>query len=165
MKKKIALLPGDGIGPEIIKEAVKVLNVTAERFNHTFIYTEALIGAIAIDKTGNPFPEKTEIICKKSHAILFGAVGSPEYDNNPNALVRPEQGLLAMRKSLGLYANIRPVSYYKSITHLSPLKESIIEGTDLVIYRELTGGIYFGKKGEKQMVKKLMMNADIPLSK
>ena len=149
MKKKIALLPGDGIGPEIIKEAIKVLNVTAEKFNHTFTYTEAVIGAAAIDKTGNPFPEETETICKKSHAILFGAVGSPEYDNNPNAPVRPEQGLLAMRKSLGLYANIRPVSYYKSIAHLSPLKESVIEGTDLVIYRELTGGIYFGKKGRE----------------
>jgi 3-isopropylmalate dehydrogenase len=150
MYKKIALLPGDGIGPEVIKEAVKVLNVIAEKFNHQFEYIEALIGAVAIEHTGNPFPTETEKICKESDAILFGAIGSPIYDNNPNAKIRPEQGLLAMRKSLELYANIRPVSYYESITHLSPLKESIIKGTDMVIFRELTSGIYFGEKGTEQ---------------
>lgn len=145
MNKKIAVLPGDGIGPEIIEQALKALRAIEEKFGHSFEYTEALVGAAAIDATGNPYPEATHKICVESDAILFGAIGDPKYDNDPKAKVRPEQGLLAMRKSLGLFANVRPVNTYDILADASPLKEEIVKGVDFVVYRELTGGIYFGE--------------------
>jgi len=146
MKLNIAVLPGDGIGPEVTKQSIKVLNAIALEFNHTFQFKHASVGAIAIDETGNPLPDDTLDLCKISDAILFGAIGDPKYDNDPSAPVRPEQGLLKLRKSLGLYANIRPVKAYETLLDKSPLKEENIKGTDISIYRELTGGIYFGEK-------------------
>jgi 3-isopropylmalate dehydrogenase len=146
MKKNIGVLSGDGIGPEVTGQAIKVLNAVATRFEHEFIYSFGLIGADAIDQTGAPLPEETLAICLASDAILFGAIGHPRYDNDPTAKIRPEQGLLQLRKALGLFANIRPISTYPSLHHLSPLKEAQLTDTDFVIYRELTGGIYFGKK-------------------
>lgn len=142
---KIAVLKGDGIGPEIVDEAVRVLETVGRKFNIEFDYSEGLIGGIAIDTVGSPFPAETQRICEQADAILFGAIGDPKFDNDPSAKVRPEQGLLAMRKTLGLYANIRPVAAYDSLLNLSPLKESITKGTDFVVIRELTGGIYFGE--------------------
>ncbi len=147
LTKNIAVLPGDGIGPEVTNQALNVLNAIAEKFGHTFSYTKGLIGAVAIDETGNPFPPLTENICNKADAILFGAIGDPKYDNNPSAKVRPEQGLLKMRKNLGLFANIRPVTTYNQLADISPLKNEIIKGVDFVVFRELTSGIYFGKRG------------------
>lgn len=146
MKLDIAVLPGDGIGPEVTNQSIKVLKAIAQEFNHTFRFKSAAVGAIAIDETGNPLPDNTLKLCKSSDAILFGAIGDPKYDNDPSAKVRPEQGLLKLRKSLGLYANIRPIKTYKTLLYKSPLKREIIEDTDISIYRELTGGIYFGKK-------------------
>ena len=145
MNYKIAVLPGDGIGPEIVEQAIKVLEATGKKFNHHFDFTEALVGATAIDKTGNPFPDETFKLCMDSDAVLFGAIGDPKYDNDPKARVRPEQGLLAMRKKLGLYANIRPVTTFKSLIHKSPLRRDLVEDADFVVVRELTGGIYFGE--------------------
>lgn len=146
MKKTIAIIEGDGIGPEVTRQSVRILNTIAESFNHEFSYRYCLMGADAIDKTGAPLPDETIETCLTSDAILFGAIGHPKYDNDPNAKVRPEQGLLKLRKSLQLFANIRPVTTYSSLHHLSPLKAKNLEGVDFIIYRELTGGIYFGKK-------------------
>lgn len=145
MKKNIAVLKGDGIGPEVVDEALKVLKSIEEIFNHEFSYQEALIGAAAIDATGNPFPKETLDICLGSDAILFGAIGHPKYDNDPSAKVRPEQGLLAMRKSLNLFANVRPINTYKILANSSPLKAELVQDVDFVVFRELTGGIYFGQ--------------------
>lgn len=144
MTRKIAVLAGDGIGPDIILEARKALDAIASVYNHTFSYEEGLVGAAAIDETGDPFPDETFKICTDADAILFGAIGHPKYDNDPSAPVRPEQGLLAMRKKLGLFANVRPVTSYPILYDASPLKNHIIEGVDFVVFRELTGGIYFG---------------------
>lgn len=146
MELKIAVLPGDGIGPEITLQALNVLKAVAKEYGHQFSFKEALVGAAAIDATGDPLPEATISLVKESDAIFFGAIGDPKYDNDPNAKVRPEQGLLKLRKTLGLYANIRPVQAFKPLLHHSNLKEEVIDGADFVIYRELTGGIYFGEK-------------------
>ena len=145
MNIKLAVLPGDGIGPEITREALKVTQTICERFGHSLATTEALVGAAAIDATGNPYPDETHKVCMDADAILFGAIGDPRYDNDPNAKVRPEQGLLKMRKKLGLYANIRPLTVFPSLAHKSPLKTELVEGADFVCIRELTGGIYFGR--------------------
>lgn len=148
MKLKIAVLPGDGIGPEISRVGVDVMKAVAERFGHDFEFDYGLAGAAAIRATGNPFPEETLKLCKDSDAVLFSAVGDPEFDNNPTAKVRPEQGLLAMRKQLGLFANIRPIQTFPGLEDKSPLKEEIVRGADFVCVRELTGGMYFGEKFE-----------------
>lgn len=142
---KIAVLPGDGIGPEIIAQAIKVINAVCKKYGHEAEYLYGLIGAAAIDKTGKPYPEETHRICMESDAVLFGAIGDPRFDNDPKAKVRPEQGLLEMRKKLGLYANLRPVSTFKSLVHRSPLRQELVEGADFICVRELTGGIYFGR--------------------
>lgn len=151
MKKKIAVLPGDGVGPEVIDQAVKVLDAVADRFDHFFEYCYADAGAVAIDHHGDPLPDVTLETCLQADAVLFGAIGHPRYDNDPNAKVRPEQGLLRLRKELGLFANVRPVTTYNKLLHLSPLKEEKVQDVDFVIYRELTGGIYFGDKGRTNM--------------
>jgi 3-isopropylmalate dehydrogenase len=146
MKKNITVIPGDGIGPEVTQQAVRVLDAVAAAHSHEFNYTWCLMGADAIDKTGSPLPVETIDSCMETDAVLFGAIGHPKYDNDPTAKVRPEQGLLGLRKALQLYANIRPITTYPSLQHLSPLKTKNITGVDFIIFRELTGGIYFGDK-------------------
>lgn len=145
MKLKIAILPGDGIGPEITKQALEVTKVICEKYGHQLTYEEGLVGACAIDTTGEPYPQETHKLCMQSDAVLFGAIGHPRFDNDPTAKVRPEQGLLKMRKELGLYANIRPVNTFPSLIHKSPLRADLIDGADFMCIRELTGGMYFGR--------------------
>lgn len=149
MKLNIALLAGDGIGPEVIDQAVKVSDAVAAKFGHEISWTPALTGAAAIDAVGEPYPDETHEICVAADAVLFGAIGHPRFDNDPSAKVRPEQGLLKMRQKLGLFANVRPTFTFPSLIEKSPLKRERIEGTDLVFLRELTGGIYFGKRGRE----------------
>lgn len=148
MKLNIAVLAGDGIGPEISAQGVAVMQAVCQKFGHEATFTPALVGAAAIDAVGDPFPEDTYEICKKADAVLFSSVGDPKFDNNPNAKVRPEQGLLAMRKKLGLFANIRPVQTFDCLIHKSPLKDELVRGADFVCIRELIGGMYFGEKKE-----------------
>lgn len=145
MERKIALLAGDGIGPEIVREAVKVLDAVGVKYGHKFEYEKGLVGAAAIDATGDPYPAATHKVCEDAGVVLFGAIGDPKYDNDPSAKVRPEQGLLRMRKSLGLFANIRPLVMFDSLADRSPIKREIVEGADFVCIRELTGGMYFGR--------------------
>lgn len=147
MKSRIAVLPGDGIGPEVMNEALKVLDVISQKSGIKFDFNKGLVGASAIDEYGDPFPDQTKSICDESDAILFGAIGDPKYDNDPKAKIRPEDGLLEMRKYLELFANVRPVKTYEALVDFSPIKKNIISGTNFVVFRELTGGIYFGEKG------------------
>jgi 3-isopropylmalate dehydrogenase len=146
-KKNILIVPGDGIGQEVTAVGKLVLDKIAEKFGHTFTYDEALIGHVAIEATGNPLPEETLAKMRASDAILFGAVGHPKYDNDPTAKVRPEQGLLRMRKELGLYANLRPIKLFDELLSASSIKPEILRGSDILFFRELTGDIYFGEKG------------------
>ena len=147
MKLDIAVLGGDGVGPEVTEQAVKALTAVADYFSHDFTFHEALVGATAIDKTGNPLPQETIDICKKCDTVLFGAIGDPKYDNDPYTTVYPEQGLLSLRKELGLFENIRPVIVYNYLLNNSPLKPENVRGTNILIYRELRGGLFYGKKG------------------
>lgn len=145
MNLNIAVLPGDGIGPEIVKVALDVTKAVCDKFGHKLTCETALVGACAIDAVGSPYPDETHDLCMRSDAVLFGAVGDPKFDNDPAAKVRPEQGLLAMRKKLGLFANIRPVTTFPSLLHKSPLKAELVDGADFMCIRELTGGLYFGR--------------------
>lgn len=146
MPFKIILLPGDGIGPEIVAAAAKVLEKVGKVCGHSFSFEEHLIGGIAIDKTGNPLPETTIEACRKSDAILLGAVGGPKWDD-PSAKTRPEAGLLGIRKALSLFANLRPIQPFNELLDASPLKREVVEGTDILFVRELTGDVYFGESG------------------
>ena len=146
MNLKIAVLSGDGIGPEVTLQAKKALYAIGVVYNHEFVFEDAYIGAIAIEKTGKPLPDQTLNLCRNTDSILFGAIGAPKYDNDPTAKVRPEQGLLSLRKELGLFANIRPIKAYPKLMNTSPIKKEIIQGTDFIVYRELNGGMYFGEK-------------------
>ena len=147
--KHILIVPGDGIGQEVTAVGKKILERVAEKFGHAFTYDEALIGHVAIEATGNPLPDETLEKMRKSDAVLFGAVGHPKYDNDPSAKVRPEQGLLKMRKELGLYANLRPIKLFDELLDASSIKPEILKGADILFFRELTGDIYFGEKGRK----------------
>ncbi len=149
MEYKIALLPGDGIGPEVVNEARKVLEAIGTAYNHSFRFELGLIGGIAIDETGSALPEETLALCRRSDAVLFGSVGGPKWDD-PSATVRPEQGLLGIRKGLGLFANLRPIKLSEALIHASTIKPEVLKGTDLVVVRELTGGIYFGERGRRE---------------
>lgn len=142
----IAVLSGDGIGPEVVAESLKILKTVIQLYDIKFNFTEASVGAKAIYETGNPIPDETLEICKNADAVLFGAIGDPSFDNNPDAKVRPEQGLLKLRSELGLFANIRPIKAYDALASISPLKKEHISGTDMLIFRELVSGIYFGEK-------------------
>lgn len=145
MNKKIAVIKGDGIGPEIVSEAIKVLDVIAEKYNHSFSYEFVNAGGCSIDLDGSPLPDSTLKACLESDSVLLGAVGGPKWDNNPSYL-RPEKGLLKLRKAMNLFSNIRPIKIFKSLDEMSPLKQEIVDkGIDLVVVRELTGGVYFGK--------------------
>lgn len=146
MNLKIAVLPGDGIGPEISEQGVAVISAVCEKFGHQVSYSYALCGAAAIDAVGDPFPDETFQKCMEADAVFFSSVGDPRFDNDPTAKVRPEQGLLAMRKRLGLFANIRPVETFECLIHKSPLKDDLVRGADFICIRELTGGMYFGEK-------------------
>lgn len=146
MKLTIAVLSGDGIGPEVCAEGVKVLKAIEKKFNHKFTFKTGLVGGSALNAKGNPLPDETLELCLKSDAILFGAIGDPKYENSADIKIRPEEGLLKLRKELGLYANIRPLKVYGPLVHKSPIKEKVIKNTDFIIFRELTGGIYYGKK-------------------
>lgn len=148
MELNIAVLAGDGIGPEISRQGVAVMQAVCDRFGHRVAFHDALVGAAAIDAVGDPFPEATYEVCRAADAVLFSSVGDPKYDNDPAATVRPEQGLLAMRKRLGLFANIRPIETFDCLVHKSPLKDELVRGADFVCIRELTGGMYFGEKHE-----------------
>ncbi len=148
MEAKIVTLPGDGISPEVVAEAVKVLRRVAGVYDHTFEFEEALVGGVAIDATGEALPAETMALCRESDGVLLGAVGDPKYDD-PRSPVRPEQGLLALRKGLGVFANLRPVKLYKQLLHASTIKPEVITDVDLLVVRELTGGIYFGERGRK----------------
>lgn len=145
MKMKLAVLPGDGIGPEVVGQALEVVKAVCAKKGHELSFDYGLVGACAIDKTGDPYPAETHELCMNADAVLFGAIGDPKYDNNPNSTVRPEQGLLKMRKSLGLFANLRPVSTFPGLIHKSPLKAELVDGVDFMCVRELTGGLYFGR--------------------
>lgn len=147
---KILLIKGDGIGPEVINASLPILKAVAQKFDHQFEFEEALMGHSAILKTGNPLPDETLVKAKNSDAILFGAIGDPSYDNNPNVKVRPEQGLLKIRQELNLFANLRPIKIFPELMDSSPLKKELIEGVDILFVRELTGGIYFGKPRERR---------------
>ena len=149
MNKSIVLLPGDGIGPEVVESAKCILDAVAQACHHTFTYDTKDIGGTAIDNHQDPLPEETEEACKRADAVLLGAVGGPAWDNNP-AHLRPEKGLLRIRKSLGLYANLRPVQGFPELLHASPLKFDVVNGSDLLIVRELTGGLYFGEPSERR---------------
>lgn len=144
--KNIAVLKGDGVGPEVINQTLKVLEAIKQKYNHDWRYHYADIGAIAIDNHGDPFPSTTYEVCVEADAVLMGAIGDPTYDNDPSAAVRPEQGLLTMRKALQLFSNVRPVRVHPKLAYMSPVKESILKDVDFVVFRELTGGIYFGEK-------------------
>ena len=145
MKATITLLPGDGIGPEVTDEAIKVLKVIEEKFDHSFTLNNALFGGIAIDQTGSPYPQETQDLCKQADAVLLGAVGGPKW-SDPRAKTRPEKGLLDMRSDLGVYANLRQIRTYPQLIDNSPIKKEYLEGIDIIFVRELIGGIYFGEK-------------------
>jgi 3-isopropylmalate dehydrogenase len=146
MKLTIAVLSGDGVGPEVCEQGVKVLKAIEKKFNHTFTFKQGLVGGSALDAKGEPLPDETLKLCLEADAILFGAIGDPKYENSPDVKVRPEEGLLKLRKELGLYANIRPLKVFGPLVHKSPIKEKVIKNTDFIIFRELTGGIYYGAK-------------------
>ncbi len=150
MDANIVLLPGDGIGPEVISQAARVLEAVASKFHHRFTLSTHLIGGIAIDRGGDPLPPATLEACRGCDAILLGAVGGPKWDD-PNAKTRPEAGLLKIRKELGLFANLRPIVTFSELLDASPLKREIIEGTDILFFRELTGGLYFGPSGTEKL--------------
>jgi 3-isopropylmalate dehydrogenase len=151
MRATIVLLPGDGIGPEVIEAAVKVLDAVAQRYSHTFYFSEHAIGGCAIDRFGTPLPESTLDACRQADAVLLGAVGGPKWDD-PRASIRPEQGLLGLRKGLGVFANLRPVRVHPALVNASPLKPERLAGVDLIVVRELTGGLYFGQPKKRETV-------------
>ncbi len=150
MDASFVLLPGDGIGPEIISQARRILDAIAAKNGHNFSFTEAIIGGIAIDTTGDPLPDATVEACRNSTAVLLGAVGGPKWDD-PSAKTRPEAGLLKIRKELKLFANLRPITPFSELIDASPLRREIVEGTDILFFRELTGGIYFGPSSKEEL--------------